>query len=108
MLVVGVVQWGYMNDTLDSIAERARPIFQKYGFRKVGLFGSRARGDYRSDSDVDFLVAFDAVHSLSHQEAARQELETLFGVSVDLVPDTRVIARMRPFIAKDLQIIYEK
>lgn len=97
-----------MNNALNSIAERARPIFQKYGFRKVGLFGSRARGDYRNDSDVDFLVAFDTVHDIFHQEAARQELETLFGVSVDLVPDTHVIARMRPFIAQDLQIIYEK
>ena len=97
-----------MNNALNSIAEQARPIFQKYGFRKVGLFGSRARGDYRNDSDVDFLVAFDIPQSFFHQEAARQELEAIFGVSVDLVPDTRVIARMRPFIAQDLQIIYEK
>ena len=38
---------------------------------------------------------------------AQEELEHALGVEVDLVPDTRVIARMRPGIKRDLKVIYE-
>jgi len=30
----------------------------KYGVRKIGLFGSYARGEQRPDSDLDLLVDF--------------------------------------------------
>jgi predicted nucleotidyltransferase len=92
-----------------ALAEKAMPIFKKYDFRKVGVFGSRARGDYRADSDVDLLFS-DAGHPLSLSELLKveEELETVLGANVDLVPDTRVIARMRPYIKHDLKIIYER
>ncbi len=96
-----------MTDTLQTLVEKARPVFEKYHFRKVGIFGSRARGDYRSDSDIDFLVASQSSTDMFSNEKARSELEAIFGVSVDVVPDTMVVARMRPQILKDLKIIYE-
>ncbi|RJQ34027.1 nucleotidyltransferase domain-containing protein [Candidatus Parcubacteria bacterium] len=95
-------------DDLNTIAEKTRPIFKKYGFRKVGVFGSRARGDYHSKSDVDFLFS-DAGRPISflEKQEAEEELEKILGVNVDLVPDTRVVARMRPYIKRDLKVIYE-
>jgi predicted nucleotidyltransferase len=33
-------------------------ILDKYGVRKIGLFGSYARGEERTDSDLDVLVEF--------------------------------------------------
>ena len=96
-----------MTDNVQILAEKARPVFQKYGFRKVGIFGSRARGDFRKDSDIDFLVSSKITTDLFQNEAAKAELEAIFGVSVDLVPDTMVVARMRPHVLKDLKVIYE-
>ena len=31
-------------------------IAQKYNVASVGLFGSRARGDFREDSDYDIFI----------------------------------------------------
>ena len=92
-----------------ALAEKARPIFKKYDFRKVGVFVSRARGDYRADSDVDLLFS-DTGHPLDFSELleAEEELESVLGAHVDLVPDTHVVARMRPYIKRDLKIIYER
>lgn len=97
-----------MTNDLKTLVEKTRPIFKKYGFRKVGVFGSRARGDNRADSDADFLFSDSEkpITFLEKQEA-EDELKNVLGVEVDLVPDTRVIARMRPSIKRDLKIIYE-
>lgn len=98
-----------MTDDLAILAAKTQPIFKKYGFRKVGIFGSRARGDNRVDSDVDFLFS-DQGRPLGilERQDAEEELKNVLGVDVDLVPDTRVVARMRPHIKRDLKIIYER
>jgi len=94
---------------IETIKEKSIPVLKKYGFKKVGIFGSRARGDNRTDSDVDFLFS-DIGHpiSFSKKKEAEEALEKILGVGVDLVPDTKIIARMRPYIKRDLKIIYER
>lgn len=32
------------------------PIAERHGVRRIWLFGSRARGDHRRDSDYDFCI----------------------------------------------------
>ena len=97
-----------MADDLATLTEKTRPVFKKYGFRKVGIFGSRSRGDNRLDSDVDFLFSDQGRPiSLLEKQEAEEELKNILGVEVDLVPDTKVVARMRPHIQRDLKIIYE-
>ena len=34
-------------------------ILKKYDVKKIGLFGSYAKGEQKKDSDIDFLVEFD-------------------------------------------------
>lgn len=48
--------------SFEEIADRVRPIAEKYGLRSVYLFGSYARGDAGEDSDVDLLVDAENVH----------------------------------------------
>ncbi len=43
--------------------EEILQIAQKYGATNVRVFGSRARGDARPDSDVDLLVEMGPNHS---------------------------------------------
>lgn len=42
--------------SFQEIADRVRPVAEKYGLRSVYLFGSYARGEATEDSDVDLLV----------------------------------------------------
>ncbi|MBQ7569540.1 MAG: nucleotidyltransferase domain-containing protein, partial [Synergistaceae bacterium] len=42
---------------LEELKKIVAPIAEKRGVDKVYLFGSRARGDNRPDSDYDFIIS---------------------------------------------------
>ncbi|MFY8208502.1 MAG: nucleotidyltransferase family protein, partial [Caulobacter sp.] len=47
--------------TLDEALTKlraAKPLLDRYGVARVGVFGSTARGEAGPDSDVDVLVEF--------------------------------------------------
>ncbi len=96
-----------MSPTPAEISRKASPVFRKYGFKRVGIFGSRARGTARADSDFDLLYKPGRTMGLFEKMQAQKELEEMLGARVDLVPDSGVAARMRPSIRQDLQVIYE-
>ena len=56
----------------------------QYGIRKIGLFGSVARGEHKEGSDVD--VCFEGMPiGLFKMAHLKGELESLFGTTVDLL-----------------------
>lgn len=58
------------------------------GARRIGVFGSFARGQARDNSDVDVYVEFDdAQRTYDNFFALHERLETLLGRRVDLVTD---------------------
>jgi uncharacterized protein len=60
----------------------------RLGARRVGVFGSFARGDAAEDSDVDVYVEFDdAKRTYDNFFALHELLETCLGRRVDLVTD---------------------
>ena len=56
----------------------------------VRVFGSVARGEDRSDSDVDLLVDLSPAVSLFTLARLQRELEHLLSARVDLIPDDGV------------------
>ena len=48
--------------TLDEIAQRIRPVAERYRLRAVYVFGSYARGEAGEDRDVDLLVDTDGAN----------------------------------------------
>ena len=60
---------------------------RRHHVRKLALFGSVLRDDFRPDSDIDVLVTFEAGarHSLFDLVDMREELKEVFGREVDLV-----------------------
>ena len=79
-------------------------IAHMHGANNVRVFGSRARGDARPDSDLDLLVTLEPNRSLLDLVAIKQDLEDLLDWTVDVVTERglspylrdRVLAEARP------------
>lgn len=56
----------------------------KYGLKRIGIFGSVARGEQTDQSDVDICYESEPP-SLLTLERIQSELEELLGCSVDLI-----------------------
>ncbi|MFO7899134.1 MAG: nucleotidyltransferase family protein [Planctomycetota bacterium] len=67
--------------------EQIAGLCQRWKIVEFSLFGSAVRGEFGPESDVDVLVAFapDAGWSLYDLVNLVDELQALFGRSVDLV-----------------------
>lgn len=96
---------------LDGIIIPDQPfteLLRKYHVKELSLFGSRARGDNRTDSDVDFLVDFQphAKVDLFDFVSLKLELEKLLGFSVDLVEREALKPRIRNTVLSQARSIY--
>lgn len=83
-------------------------LLRKYHVKELALFGSRARGDNRVDSDIDLLVDFhpNAKIDLFDFVALKLDLERVLGVSVDLVEREALKPRIRNSVLADARSIY--
>ncbi len=99
-----------MNNTMSIPQLRATvaPLAEQYGVERMYLFGSRARGDHRPDSDYDFLISKGNVRSLFTHAALWQDLERVLQAPVDLVTDTSSNRELIHQARKDAILIYEK
>ncbi len=78
-------------------------ILQPYQPVRIGVFGSRARGDNRPDSDLDLLVKLQEHIGLLKIVQIEQELSDILGMKVDLVTEGAVKnALLRQYIENDL------
>jgi len=73
----------------------------RFGVKSLRLFGSTARDEMRPESDVDLLVDFESSPTFADYMKLRIYLEDLLGVSVDLVTETGLRSRVRPYVEKD-------
>jgi hypothetical protein len=76
-------------------------IQDRYGVTDLALFGSTARNESRSDSDVDILVEFDAPPDFDRYMDLKFFLEDLLGTRVDLGTWRNLKPRIRPSVAQE-------
>ena len=74
-----------MTAEIHEIAERIVPILRNRGVVEASVFGSVARGDIGSLSDLDLLVKYRNDVTLLDVVSLKNELEGILGVKVDLV-----------------------
>jgi predicted nucleotidyltransferase len=77
---------------------------QKYGVKRIGLFGSYARGTATAASDIDFLVELERLTFRDYMGLALF-LEDLFKKDVDLVTATSIKPHLRPYIEKEIEYV---
>lgn len=83
-----------------ALIEQNQTALRKLGVRRLGLFGSYARGEATPESDLDFVVelsdkSFDAYMDL------KNFLEELFRSRVDLVTVGSIKPRLLPIIQRE-------
>jgi len=62
-------------------------LAKQYGVTDIRVFGSVARGDDATQSDIDFLVDMEPGRSLFDMGGLLMDLETLLGCKVDVVTE---------------------
>ena len=82
--------------------------FRHYGVSYAGLFGSRAFGDNRTESDYDIVVEFspESTTTLLGMIELRLYLEDLLGSNVDLVTKQSISPYLRDSILSSVIPLY--
>ncbi len=79
----------------------------EYGVKRIGLFGSYAKGTSTKGSDIDIVVEFEKPIGLKFMEFA-QYLEDLLGTGVDILTPAGIESIRIDQVARDIteSIVY--
>ena len=77
-------------------------VLEKYGVKKIGLFGSYIRGEQKKDSDIDFLVEFILPDFDNFMDLVFY-LENLFGRKVELITNGNLSPYIQPYVEKEVR-----
>lgn len=87
------------DDIIKYIAIHKEEFKREYGLRKIGLFGSYARGEASEGSDIDIVVELDKPDMFC-LIGIKQTLEQALGSKVDVV---RLRERMNNSLRRRIQ-----
>ena len=76
-------------------------IASRHGAKNIRVFGSAARGEAGSDSDIDFLIDLESDRSLFDLGELLLELQELLGRKVDVVTEDSIYWLLRRRILKE-------
>ncbi len=88
--------------------QRLADFCRRYHIRKLALYGSVLRDDFRPDSDVDVLVEFDPGYAVGFRIVdIEEELSQLLGGHrVDLVAEKYLNPRLRERVLAYAEVQY--
>jgi predicted nucleotidyltransferase len=101
-----------MPSRIEIDPEQLEALCKQWKIKKVALFGSALRDDFRPDSDVDLLVDFDesANWSLFDHVAMEEDFSESLGRKVDLISRRAVEQSQNPIrrnaILTSAELIY--
>lgn len=92
-------------NAIEILKKNENSIKKKYGVKKIGVFGSFARGEGKEGSDVDILVDFkNGCKTFDNYMELKFFLEDLFSRNIDLV----TMEALRPQLKDDIlqEVVY--
>jgi len=90
-----------LNPILRRLRKALPDLRRRYPVGSIAVFGSRARGTSRPDSDLDLLVEWSGPVSLLDYAGLRAELEELTGQRVELTNRDLLKPALAPSILRE-------
>ena len=91
---------------LEKVLREHQGSLRTLGVKRLGVFGSFARGQQREDSDVDLLVEFeDGAKTFDHFMDLALLLEDLLGRKVELVTREALSPYIGPRILREVEYV---
>ena len=100
---IKVEKWnqGSTMKIIDILRRRDREIKERFHVKRIGLFGSFARGDENETSDVDIMVEFEQPTFDNFMKLAFF-LEDLLGRKVELVTPDSLSPYIAPYVKDEV------
>lgn len=90
------------NEVFEKLEENSDSI-EKFGVKRIGVFGSVARNQADKDSDIDFLVEFkETEKSFRNFTDLKDFLEELFETEVDLATERSLKNSIKERVEKEV------
>lgn len=87
---------------LELLKQNEAIISERFGIKSIGIFGSFARGEETSNSDVDVLVEFhDGRKTFDNFIELKFYLEDLMGRRIDLVTESALRPQLKSGILRE-------
>jgi len=93
---------------INEIKRISVPIAQKYGVKKLVLFGSYARGEQKNTSDIDFWIEKGDIKGFVRLAGFQRELEENLSMPVDVLTIGALSDEFLNRIKKEEIVIYER
>jgi len=99
-----------MNPRIPLSKERIAEYCRANGIRRLAVFGSALRDDFRPDSDIDLLVEFepDRVPGLLGIARMERQLSALLGRKVDLRTPQDLSPYFRQRVMEEAEVQYAR
>jgi predicted nucleotidyltransferase len=99
-------------DKFSEIKEKILPFILPHGVKRVAIFGSFARGEEAAQSDIDLLITLKPVGQRPPVGlkwfSLEEELSRVLGRKVDLVSEKALSPYIRPYVQKEMVILYDE
>lgn len=82
-------------------------VLKPYKPKRIALFGSVARNEETSESDIDILYSFNSPVTLFNLVEIKNKLTKRLKKKIDLVSEKAVHPKLQKYIQTDLKVIYE-
>lgn len=97
-----------MNLEQNSI-DRIKSYLKEQPVLKAYLFGSQARGEATTESDIDILLELDYSQKIGLKFVQiKLDLEELLGEKIDLVSSNGLSKHIKPIVDSEKQLIYAR
>ncbi|MCL2700002.1 MAG: nucleotidyltransferase domain-containing protein [Defluviitaleaceae bacterium] len=95
--------------TIDEIKTVITPVAREYDVKRISVFGSYARGEATSQSDIDFhLIETGVPWGYFKLCGFRQDLEDRLGISVDVLTSGAMANDILESVRRDEVLLFEQ